>query len=1079
MFGRLCARYYITSGRLSVLTSNVSAPRHSVHPTRLPGTPGYPLYTRNCASLHLALRVMASLDLLPWNIASGRSIDIELGGQEVINIELDTLDSNADDVLEVLREGQPKVAYWTRLAGEYMRRGYLDAAEKIALSAVESFQSSGSTSSLPSIYSLLASIQLAKARKAPMLKLPNARQDVMTHEKSRDEYMKEATQLLNHGDQAAAEGGEISPSTKELLLLTRAIHQLASRSMEDALRSFEAVLREKPTNLIALLGKARIMYTRRQFAPALKLFQQVLQLNPHCLPDPRIGIGLCFWALNHKEKAKAAWERSAEVNPLEWSNQLLLGLEALNASKNPEFSEEERISELMIGSKLIERAFNSNQRNASAANALCDIFLRKGQHKRALKLAERTIQFADTLTVLTDGYIHAGRVCHAEGSYTEALEHYRVAAQGQPKNVLAALGFAQMQLQNGETAAAIHTLDSLLQPPNPPKSLEAIAMLGSLRLHPRPGVSSSDAAQEKAKARELFDRVYKTIEQHEDSAAQNGHAPSRNEPAPSRTILEDVQMHIEFARLLQSENLARAGKAFREALRISEEAGNVDPRLLNNIGAIAHLESRFVEARTMYENALVGASALGADAEAMSTTVLYNLARVYEDLNDETKAMEAYEKLLERHPEYVDAKIRRAHMLADVNQGAEAHELLKDSLVSQSSNLNLRAFYTYFLIQSNAPKPAREFVFGTLRDHDKHDLYALCAAGWLHYHQARESRDASSKGVEERRLLFRRSAEFYEKALGLDPLCAVAAQGLAIVTAEDALGTLGGALPPGPAPDEAQRRVVNARDALEVFAKVRESTHDGSVYVNMGHCYFARDEMDRAIESYETASQKYYGGRNASVLLCLSRSWYVKANKEQSFASMTTALQFAQKALHLTPADKAIVYNIAMIQQKSAELLFALPPAKRTLAELQHGTARAATRRSCSARSRARRPARCRTTATSRRSARSTRTACCGARRSTSARSGSSRASRPRGARARGRSARRSASGSRCSSASGRRSCASRRRRSRRSARARVSRRSSGARTWGATTATRSASSGARARRAGGSSRRSSRRARS
>lgn len=45
----------------------------------------------------------------------------------------------------------------------------------------------------------------------------------MTVEKSRDEYMREATQLLNHGDQAAAEGGEISAATKELLLLTRGL----------------------------------------------------------------------------------------------------------------------------------------------------------------------------------------------------------------------------------------------------------------------------------------------------------------------------------------------------------------------------------------------------------------------------------------------------------------------------------------------------------------------------------------------------------------------------------------------------------------------------------------------------------------------------------------------------------------------------------------------------------------------------------------------------------------------------------------------------------------------------------------
>jgi hypothetical protein len=67
-----------------------------------------------------------------------------------------------------------------------------------------------------------------------------------------------------------------------------------------------------------------------------------------------------------------------QKNPSERSGQLLLGLEALDSSKNPELSEDERTQELMVGFKQIERAFNSNQCNASAANALCDIFLRKG-----------------------------------------------------------------------------------------------------------------------------------------------------------------------------------------------------------------------------------------------------------------------------------------------------------------------------------------------------------------------------------------------------------------------------------------------------------------------------------------------------------------------------------------------------------------------------------------------------------------------------------------------------------------------------------------------------------------------------
>lgn len=35
------------------------------------------------------------------------------------------------------------------------------------------------------------------------------------------------------------------------------IHQMATRSMEDALRCFDAVLNTHPTNVIALLGKVR------------------------------------------------------------------------------------------------------------------------------------------------------------------------------------------------------------------------------------------------------------------------------------------------------------------------------------------------------------------------------------------------------------------------------------------------------------------------------------------------------------------------------------------------------------------------------------------------------------------------------------------------------------------------------------------------------------------------------------------------------------------------------------------------------------------------------------------------------
>lgn len=87
----------------------------------------------------------------------------------------------------------------------------------------------------------------------------------------------------------------------------------------------------------------------------------------------------CVWQIYEKDAAAEAWGQ----NPGEWSAQLLLGLEALNASKNETQSEEERREEFLTGTRLIERAFNANKRNSAAANALCEIFLQKGQTKMA------------------------------------------------------------------------------------------------------------------------------------------------------------------------------------------------------------------------------------------------------------------------------------------------------------------------------------------------------------------------------------------------------------------------------------------------------------------------------------------------------------------------------------------------------------------------------------------------------------------------------------------------------------------------------------------------------------------------
>lgn len=186
-------------------------------------------------------------------------------------------------------------------------------------------------------------------------------------------------------------------------------------------------------------------------------------------------------------------------------------------------------------------------------------------------------------------------------------------------------------------------------------------------------------------------------------------------------------------------------------------------------------------------------------------------------------------------------------MLMATNRSNDANTLLKQALDSQVNSLNLRAYYTHFLLQSNLHQHALKFVFTTLQM-NKSDLYGTCAAAWLHYHLAREIRPTNEEMAKERRRKFRSAAEFYDKALSLDPGCSVAAQGLAIMVAEDALGAMSLKWGSSSTEDE-DTRMRNTRDALDVFAKIREVMADGSVYTNMGHCYYMRDEYERAIES--------------------------------------------------------------------------------------------------------------------------------------------------------------------------------------------------------------------------------------
>ncbi|KAH8823308.1 hypothetical protein DL96DRAFT_1502475 [Flagelloscypha sp. PMI_526] len=963
---------------------------------------------------------MASDSELPES--KKHSLTIDLPGESVtIDLGPGQLEEDAGDIIDLLTDATPSSTVFTKLAAAYLGSGLKTAVQeadriiKLGLKVPEGGTLQDGSGDVR-LWGMQAVILAVRARTAPKISLPDVQED--THAEGtllKDRLYGESAHCLN-GMQATLSEAADPKRAAQLAFLSRGIHQMNTRAMDAALDSFDQVLKLDPataTNLIALLGKARVFYLKKQYQQSVKLYQRVLTLSPTLTtPDPRIGIGLCFWGLGHHERAVHAFERALELNPKSSSAQSFLGLALVNLSHNYGVGTNERSGLYHRGTKLVNAAFLASA-NAATSNLLCSSVIKSGQWRKGVKLAERTIQCADNLPLLTEGWVKAGRVCYnwakslersdpikASQIMARAVKNFQQAVDGNKRSVIAHIGLAASQLSSGEMLTATSTLDSLLVRTNTPqpgklappveRNVEvATLFLASLRAFPRPGLgpTSKELQDDVSKARTLYERAGRSAGLSPFSGNATGFATTTTlGECTQKWISNDKEMWLEIARIWWSEPgataSARTKAALEEALRVSQLDGagskDEDPRLINNVAVLGHLGALDMDVSTKAEElaktaALKSAQdgyskALGvlqtggfgslssSDRNHLTSSVLYNLGRVHEELGEEQEAKEVYTKLAEHVGAYWDAKVRLANLLLHRNHHTEAHDLLKQALATEPTNLSLRAHYVKFLADAGYQKNARDFVVQSLKEHDKHDVWSLTAFGWLVYCQAREQRPTSSGSSSsfhsERKKTFIRAAELFEKALLLDPSCAYAAMGLGIITAEDALGTYmtGTMLPLAPGQqisgDEQARRLKQAsRDALDVFGKVRESLQfmtgtgeaagSGAVYLNMGHCYYSRDEFDRAVECYETYSTRFCHSQSVPGLMCLCRAWYAKAMKDQSWSIMKKAVACAQQAHHLHPADLSLLYNIAMIQQKSAEMLFALPPQKRTLKELK------------------------------------------------------------------------------------------------------------------------------------------------
>ncbi|KAM0595239.1 hypothetical protein ACHAQF_001475 [Verticillium nonalfalfae] len=877
------------------------------------------------------------------------AIDVPVHGEaedEAVEIDLEALFDDPTEVCTLLENERAARTYWMTVALAYAKQKNIDHAIEMLVRGGHSMRDNTPREKL-SLIGCLCWMYLWKVREAPRLPPDGV---PASEAKTKEHYLQLATSTLN-------DASRINPAFPPLFL-ARGVLQLLRASLQipkatglgkldnekadllrAALKAFEDAIRvSQGKNMLAVMGKARALFSLGKFPESLACYQEVLGKMPDLVdPDPRIGIGACFWQLGFKDDARSAWERCLEINPDHKVGNILLGLYYLDASghvptNSPDFI---RLYKKAM-TEYTQKSFKLDKNMPLTCATFANYFLSRKQLGTVDTLAHKAIQYTDVNAIASDGWYLLARKEHHEGDPSKASDYYRRADDargGADRGYLPAkFGAAQLSVMRGDLAEAKLTLEKMVQQS---KHHEALVLLGTLY------------------AEEVF--ANQDLDAKEDKSAETKKAIGLLESVrgawrdSKKNLNPDAAVLLNLARLYEAEHPDKALHCLLQVEQLemdlvsaadrpppeTDEAETkralrrfLPPQLLNNIGCFYSQSERHEQASELFEAALDACMKLGekdedADVDALVTTISFNLGRSYESRGMLDDAVKVYEELLKRHDDYTDARVRLAYIKLRKFPHKEGPEAVSKLYKENARDLEVRALYGWYLGKVPSRKRSgnineddefRHYKH-TLRDHDKHDRYALVGAGNLHLLTAREMRRESDSDKAKRSAMYTKAVEFFEKALSLDPLNAYAAQGIAIALVED-------------------RK--DYKTALGIFVKIRDTVKDAHVFVNLGHIYAELRQYSKALENYETALSKEGKSNDPVILACLGRTWLNKGRSEKNLDAYNQALSARMHlyALEAAPEQVHYKFNVAFVQIQLASTIYLLPETGRVLQQL-------------------------------------------------------------------------------------------------------------------------------------------------
>lgn len=880
------------------------------------------------------------------------AIDIPVQGEDddqAVEVDLEDLLDDPTELCTLLENEGAARTYWMTVSLAYAKQKKVDHAIEMLLKGGQAMK--GGQKEKLSMLACLCWMYLWKSRESPRVVADDTLSTSNT--KTKEYYLQLSTSTLN-------EALRINPGFPPLFLargvlqLFKASLQPPSKSMvpgvienekaeilRSSLKSFDDAIRvSQGRNMIAVLGKSRALYSLGKYTEALEGYQDVLRKMPDLVdPDPRIGIGCCFWQLGFKEDAKIAWERASEINPDSKIASILLALFYLDASAHtptngPEFV---RLYKKAM-TEYTQKAFKADKDLPLTCATFAGYFLSRKSLLNVDTLAHKAIQYTDVNAIASDGWYLLARKEHYSENLEKASDYYRRADEargGADRGFLPAkFGSAQLSVSKKEFGEAKLKLEKIIQQS---KNIEAMTLLGTL-------YAEEVFISQQNNSKEDKSLEFRKAIGYLESVRTSWKDPTRNltpdtsvllnlarlyeveQPEKSLQCLQQVEQ-MEYDQILEENpKLQGDDPSLKASLRES-----LPPQLLNNMGCFYYQTEKYDQAREMLQSALNACVKAGEkhdeiDTDALVTTISYNLGRTLEAMNQFDEANNVYQGLLNRHSDYTDARTRMAYIALRQNPTSDGPKAVAALYQSSSADLEVRALYGWYLGKVHTRKRNANIAEDselrhykhTLQNYEKHDRYALIGMGNIYLASAREMRRETDQDKQKRSNMYAKAVEFFDKALQLDPKNAYAAQGIAIALVEDKK---------------------DFKTALGIFIKVRDTVKDFNVYNNLGHIFAELKQWNKSIEHYEIAMSKDRS-RDPQILACLGRTWLARARAEKmSLSALKNALSYSQKSLDVAPDQIHFKFNVAFIQMAIGTSVYGLKETQRTLTEVEEAAA--------------------------------------------------------------------------------------------------------------------------------------------